>query len=829
MLRVYTCITSEHDLRLVALAGVICLLAALTAFAAMHQARSDTARRPFWIALAAFVSGAGIWSTHFVAMLAYQPDLPIGYNFPVTVASVLAAIMISAFGWGVSLVKHRAAAPVAGAIIGIGVGTMHYIGMSAVIVAGWIVWDQTLVIASVIIGVVLAAAAVWAYRRKPRGTPWLPALLLTLAICGLHFTAMAAAAIYPNAQVEVPVEAVHSTTLAVIVATAAFLILAVGFGIVLFDRGLAKAQLAEAQRRASLADEILRGAEEREQLAAKLKRQADINSAALNNMAQGLSMFDEQDRLVTYNRRWVELYGIPERLLAEGTPLSAIIEHLVSAGTFPAGGGDFADESLSLKTAAGQSENRLSDGRIVDIQRQPLPQGGWVVTHEDVTEKRHASARIAYLASHDDLTGLPNRVTFGERLQRAAHAAARGHAFALHTIDLDRFKEVNDTLGHPVGDQILIEVAERLRATIREEDVITRLGGDEFALLQPDIGSAEDAAALAGRIADALSEPFQFDGHTVAIGASIGVSLAPQDGTDADELLKMSDLALYRAKSDSRGTFRFFEQGMDLRLRERRDLEADLRTAIQEGQFEVHYQPLLNVAERRIECFEALVRWRHPTRGMVQPAEFIAIAEESGLIIPIGEWVLRQACRDAATWPDDIRVAVNLSPAQFKRGDMLAMTTSALAAANLDPHRLELEITESVLVHDEEWVRSTLNKLISLGIGIAMDDFGTGYSSLSYLRSFPFSKIKIDRSFVADLGGTTDCLAIIQATIQLSEKLGMRITAEGVETDEQMQILTAEGCTQLQGYLISRPIPAEGIAELLRSYGNTSDRQTKAA
>jgi predicted signal transduction protein with EAL and GGDEF domain len=377
-----------------------------------------------------------------------------------------------------------------------------------------------------------------------------------------------------------------------------------------------------------------------------------------------------------------------------------------------------------------------------------------------------------------------------------------------------------------VGDHILKEVASRLRALVREEDLITRLGGDEFALLQSGVKEPSDAATLAARIADTLAAPFQFDGHTVAIGASIGISLAPDDEADPDELLKMSDLALYRAKADSRGTFRFFEQGMDLRLRERRALEADLRTAIQEGQFEVHYQPLLDLARGRIDCLEALVRWRHPTRGMIQPLDFIGIAEESGLIIPIGEWVLRQACRDAASWPEDVRVAVNLSPAQFKRGDLLGMTMSALAAAGLQPARLELEITESVLIHDEEWVHSTLHQLTKLGVGIALDDFGTGYSSLSYLRSFPFSKIKIDKSFVADLAGTSDCLAIVQATIQLSQKLGMCTTAEGVETEEQMRILTDEGCTQVQGFHVSRPVPADQVSSLLTING---ERQSKAA
>ena len=401
------------------------------------------------------------------------------------------------------------------------------------------------------------------------------------------------------------------------------------------------------------------------------------------------------------------------------------------------------------------------------------------------------------------------------------------------TIDLDRFKEVNDTLGHPCGDQILKETAVRLRALVDKSDVITRLGGDEFAVIQRGTGDADAAAALAAGIIATLDRPFQFDGHTVVIGASVGIALAPRDsgrdGTSGDELLKMSDLALYRAKEETRGSYRFFERGMDARMQERRDIEGDLRIAIQEGQFEVHYQPLLDLATGAITCFEALVRWRHPTRGMLQPADFIPIAEESNLIIPIGEWVLRQACRDASGWPDAMKVAVNLSPAQLKRGDLITVTVSALTMAGLAPERLELEITESVLLHDEAWVRTLLERLAALGVRIAMDDFGTGYSSLSYLRSFPFSKIKIDRSFVEGVVGHSDALAIVQATIQLSQKLGMETTAEGVETAEQLDLLIAEGCTHAQGFHVSRPVPAERIASLLVELGAAPAWQARAA
>ncbi|HEX8640573.1 MAG TPA: EAL domain-containing protein [Allosphingosinicella sp.] len=829
MLRVFVCIAQEHDLRLVAAAGIICLLAAITAFSAFQQAQSDVPRRPFWICVAGLVSGLGIWATHFVAMLAYQPHLPIGYDVPTTLLSVIAAIAITGLGWCIALHRHPAMPALAGAVVGAGVATMHYVGMSAVEVAGYIVWDRAFVAGSVAAGVALGAAALSIHRRNGGTRPWGPALLLAAAICSLHFTAMAAAVIYPNLSLEVPVESIDSGTLAVIVIAAALVILSAAFGLVLFERGLARAQLAEARERAALADEIVRGAAEREALTEALKRQAAINIAALDNMAQGLSMYDEYDRLVTSNARYAELYGLPPHLLRSGTPLIEILSYLTANGVFPGTANYYAEQSSTANTEASHTEVELLTGRIIDIQRRPLPGGGWVATHEDVTQVRQASAKAAYLAAHDVLTGLPNRVSFSAHLRAAAERALPGAGFALHTIDLDRFKEVNDTLGHAVGDQILKETAARLRSLVKRGDVVTRLGGDEFAVLQHDVANSADAAALAAGFVEKVAEPFVFDGHTVAIGASVGISLAPENGAVGDELLKMSDVALYRAKAERRGMYRFFEAGMDLRLRERRELEADLQAAISEGQFEVHYQPLLNLRTGKIGCFEALVRWRHPTRGMVQPLDFIGIAEESGLIIAIGEWVLRQACRDAAAWPEDVRVAVNLSPAQFKRGDLLAMTTNALAAADLQPSRLELEITESVLLHDEQWVRSILHKLTRLGVRIAMDDFGTGYSSLSYLRSFPFNKIKIDRTFVADLVGMTDSLAIVQATIQLSDKLGMETAAEGVETREQLELLAAEGCTQIQGFHVSRPVPVSQVPELLASYRHVAGPGRRAA
>lgn len=610
---------------------------------------------------------------------------------------------------------------------------------------------------------------------------------------------------------------------AIVVAAATLVMLGLGAGLILFNRQLAANRLAHAQAGAAFADEILRSSEERDRLSAELKHQVEISAVALDNMAQGLSMYDHEDRLVIVNRRFAELYDIPPSLLEPGTPFDEILAHLLAKGAISQASAFAARSDVEARPDLNR-ELCLPNGRIILCHRRSLPGGGWVATHEDITDARRANQQIAYLAAHDTLTDLPNRATFAAHLDAYAQS---GRPFAVHTIDLDRFKEVNDTLGHAVGDDILKGAATRLRELTGNQDILTRLGGDEFAIIQNCAEGAFTPAELADQIVKRLSEPFQFEGHTIVIGASVGVSLAPQDGANGNELLKMSDLALYCAKNASRGTHRFFEPGMDSRLCARRQLEQDLRVAIREGQFEVHYQPLLDMTHGGISCFEALVRWRHPSKGLVPPADFIATAEDSGLIIPIGEWVLRQACRDAASWPNEVKVAVNVSPAQFKRGDLIAMTMSALSSAGLEPSRLELEITEAVLLHDEEWVRSALQRLAALGVRIAMDDFGTGYSSLSYLRSFPFDKIKIDRSFVADLVGTPDALAIVQATVQLSQKLGMEITAEGVETEEQFEILAAEGCTQVQGYHVSHAVPAGEVQGLLQFYNGQSKTRSR--
>ena len=434
---------------------------------------------------------------------------------------------------------------------------------------------------------------------------------------------------------------------------------------------------------------------------------------------------------------------------------------------------------------------------------------------EHLAARQKLEAQLTHMAHHDGLTALPNRVLFRQEMERELARARGGETVAVLCIDLDHFKRVNDTLGHAAGDALLQGAADRLRACVRETDIVARLGGDEFAIVQVQAEQPRAATVLAERLIADLSRPFDIEGHQVVVGASVGIALAPSDGTEAEQLMKSADMALYRAKADGRGVLRYFESEMDAKMQARRALELDLRKALAEHEFELFYQPIVDLQSNRVSGFEALLRWNHPTQGLISPADFIPIAEEMGLITPLGEWVLRQACREAAGWPERVKVAVNLSPAQFKSKALALVVTTALADSGLAPDRLELEITESVLLQDNDTVRGILHQLRALGGRISMDDFGTGYSSLSYLRSFPFDKIKIDQSFVRDMGQHDDSIAIVRAVAGLGRNLGMSTTAEGVETNEQLGRLRAEGCTEVQGYLFSRPLPASEVPRLL--------------
>lgn len=552
-----------------------------------------------------------------------------------------------------------------------------------------------------------------------------------------------------------------------------------------------------------------------------LQQQNSWFEAALNNMSQALCLTDSTKAVLVYNERFSELFKVAPPPALQGSAITMVLP----AAFTPAD----ARESGKLAPPSGSDGHvhRLADGRVIYVSHAPMTEGGWVSTFEDITERQRVQDHIAHMAHHDALTTLPNRLKFWAEVEAKLQELKSGGAgFAILYLDLDRFKEVNDTLGHPTGDALLQLAAQRLKGAAGSSTVVARLGGDEFGVLH---GANGDATDLARRLIGEISRPFVIDGKEVRLTTSIGIALAPQDGLASDLLVKNADLALYRAKAMGANTYQFFDPEMEKTLWRRRSLEDDLRSALSSDQLQVHFQPLVSLAEMRIVCGEALLRWNHPVHGAVPPAEFIPIAEEIGCIDALGEWVMRQAFKEASKWPEDVRVAVNLSPVQFKDARLYDRIVSAAADAGLRPERAELEITESVLLQDTEVNIEILDRFRELGFAIALDDFGTGYSSLSYLLRFPFDKLKIDRCFIRDLAGRGQSLTIVRSVITLARRLGMRTTAEGVETLEQLEIVQEAGCTEAQGFFINRPLTADEFRALLTARTARVQRPAKVS
>ncbi|MDC7785419.1 EAL domain-containing protein [Rhodoplanes sp. TEM] len=547
----------------------------------------------------------------------------------------------------------------------------------------------------------------------------------------------------------------------------------------------------------------------------RLEQTSGQLDAAINNMSYGLCMFDRDGRLILHNERYRQMYGLTREAVRPGTSLRDLLRLRSAAGTVCADPESYLAElsgAIARDTAI-HVMTRLDDGRVIAVLNDPTTDGGWLSLHEDITERTQAETRIAHMARHDALTDLANRLLFRERMDDAiARLARTGKSFAVLIFDIDLFKSVNDSLGHSGGDALLESVAERLRGTAGPEDTLGRIGGDEFAVIQLcDSDPRGEAAARAEMLLNELRAPYELEGKRIVIGISIGVAIAPFDGREPSQILKNADLALYRAKGDGRGCYRFFEPAMDADAQLQREFEFQLREALVRQEFEIHYQPIVDIATCRACAVEALVRWRHPEHGLIPPDKFIPVAEEIGLIIPLGEWILESACRTGAAWPDHIRLAVNLSAVQFRSGNLVEVVRRALERSGLPAARLELEITESVLLQKDHGSLSVLHELAGLGVRIVLDDFGTGYSSLSYLQLFPFSKIKIDKSFVADLSSRADCAAIVCTVMNLAKALDMGTTAEGVETWEQLELLRATGCREAQGWLFGRPGAATAL------------------
>jgi len=779
--KVFSCLVNEHDYRMVIVAGVVCLCASLTAFrlfSRMNGARGLV--RGAWLLLTALVAGSGVWATHFLAMLAYDPGFKTGYSPTGTMLSLMVVVFFMAAGFFAATASRDIANKLAGGLlIGLGVGAMHFTGMSSFVTQGTIVWEAATIGASVVLGVIGATLALLAAgdaRFLPRQA--LAGVILTLSVCALHFTAMGAITIVPDSTVVVPDQLFSGGVMTLAVATITGLIILGGLGAVLIESATSRSALERIRTLANAAYEGI----------------VVVQNGVIKDA----------------NAAFCELAGADLEVLLGTTLGQAVL-------TF--------DDALGVRTDAERREGHMHPvngghpvpvevfARVMDDGARAETRGLMVLAIRDLRERRSAEEKIRYLAEHDGLTGLPNRNALQARLAAALdRVEASGEALALICVDLDHFKEANDLHGHVAGDAVLVEAARRLQDSVTAPSFAARLGGDEFVVVQiTDQDQPSAAAELAGQLLETLKDGMTFEGQELAMAASLGVSLFPDDGRTGEALLANADMALYRAKENGRGTYRFFKREMDETIRERRNLARELRQAILDEDLVVHYQPQARASDGEICGFEALVRWRHPVRGMIPPLDFIPLAEETGLIIPLGEWVLRKACAEAAAWDKPLSIAVNLSPLQLNQPNLPQTVHEILIESGLSPMRLELEVTESALFKDYQRALDNLRRLKALGVRIAMDDFGTGFSSLSTLQSFPFDKIKVDKSFVENIHRDPRATVIVKAVLGLGRSLDIPVVAEGVETDEQLQFLRGEDCAEVQGYAIGRPAPADTL------------------
>jgi diguanylate cyclase (GGDEF)-like protein/PAS domain S-box-containing protein len=918
MLRVLTCLTFEHNWWLVGLAGLICFIASYSVIDIGRHARAaDGAGRLSWIVTAGTAAGFGIWATHFIAMLAYDPGVVAGYDVFLTVTSLLVAIAITSAGLMLGILwPWRWSSFAGGALVGVGVSAMHYLGMSALQIPGRITFAPDLVIASVVLGAVLAGTALqWARMRQDFIGALRGAGLLTLAICTMHFTAMGAVTVVPDPAQPMSAAAMPTVVMAYAVAVAAGLLISLGLFTVFISRRARAARAAsermfrilvegvtdyalymlhpdgrvanwnEGARRAKgyTAEEIVGehfsrfySAEDRKKSLpekalqtaldqgrfeaegwrlrkdgsrfwahvviepihdeqgtligfAKITRDVTAQKAdrirmqetsrrldlALSNMTQGLCLFDQEERLVLVNKRLAEIFGVAAERIATGMTMRTLFE-VIAPATSPENTAEAMYRRHHVLIEAEEASvltEEFGHGQIISLSHRPIGDGTWVTTFEDITERRRSEAKIAHMARHDALTGLPNRVSFNERVDRALAEPKAGHKLAVIGIDLDRFKEINDLRGHATGDLVLQTLSTRMAETLKEGEFVARFGGDEFAAVK-HFSDQDELMDFAARLEACLFGTIAFDGFEVSPGASMGIAIHPDDATSCEQLINNADLAMYRAKASITETVCFYEARMDEAVRVRRSLAKELWNGIDEGQFSLFYQVQKSVSSGDITGYEVLLRWRHPERGLVPPSEFIPIAEECGAILPLGEWVLRTACLEAARWPEPYKIAVNLSAIQMSHGDLVGILKDALAKSGLAPSRLELEITESTIIADKERALHLLREIKALGVTVAIDDFGTGYSSLDTLRSFPFDKIKLDRTFMTEIESSQQAKAIIRAILALGRSLEVPVLAEGVETSDQLALLKREGCDEAQGYLLGRPKPRDAISEL---------------
>jgi diguanylate cyclase (GGDEF)-like protein len=785
MLDVIQTLLFEHDLKLVALAALICALSAFSAITLFtHARKSGSGMRKIWLAIAAVATGSGIWATHFIAMLAFNPGMALGYDFMVNLSSLGIAITVTGGGlWFAAIGTRRSDSWLGGAVVGLGISAMHYTGMAAVLIGGEISWRPELVALSILYGLIFGALAIGLSARSDRFAAKLQGtLLLTLAICLMHFTAMGAAGFENCFAVVSPSNSITAVLMPTAIAGGSLFILVAA---------LVGVYLEVRERR-------------REQLEAA--RMSELANAAVEGL-----VVCEDDRIITVNNSFLQLIGQSDPGLVINRPVSDFIpaSALTELREQP-------ERSTETEVGAGEENSVPVEAILRNVDYAGHPRQ--VIAFRDLRDRREAEQYIRYLAHHDALTGLPNRTSFSEQLEREMNAARRyGRRMAVICLDLDRFKQVNDLFGHAAGDQLLKQVATCMNEALEPDQYGARLSGDEFAIIVPDIDMPSKAGGVAQKLLDSFSRQNTTAGEVSHLSASIGIAIYPENADTAAALMSHADTALYRAKQDGRGSYSYFQDEMGAQMRERRLLEHELRLALDKDQLRLVYQPQVEIEGGRIVGFEALLRWRHSERGDIPPSQFIPLAEESGLILQIGEWVLKMGCAEAATWKNPLSVAVNVSAVQLHNHNFAERLHEILRETGLSPTRLEIEITETALIKDMPRALATLAKVKALGVHIAMDDFGTGYSSLSNLRAFNFDKIKVDQSFIRSVDSSEQSAAIVRAVLGLGRGLNLPVLAEGVERFEELEFLRDETCAQVQGFLIRRPMEVDAIGEFTSS------------
>ena len=788
---------AAHDPALIVLAATICLVSAYACIGlTRHAGRTEGQMRHVWTAIAAMAVGFGIWATHFVAILAFRPGFTLSYDLWLTALSLVIAICVC--GAGIAMASRgrgRSDRFLGGAVVGLGISAMHYTGIAALIMGGRLDWNPALVSLSVLAGIVLGGMALVVGLNGTLRRVMAGALMLTLAICGMHFTGMAAADFSLCFPLTLSGE-VDGFWLSVALTGISVLVLALALGSTVLDE-------ADRRRTERERERELRDAEQISAVTQKLE-------LAMTHMAQGLGLYGADGRLQLYNQRLPLLLGIDPSVDLHGISFRDTCRlTIIGDGPVPDDIEKQADATVTnhtpLITNGGEIAIPFAEDKVLQVSHSPIGDGSWVTTVEDITERHKSQRAIAHLARHDSLTGLPNRARFKESFEQALETAREaGAKIAVIAIDLDHFKEINDSHGHAAGDMVLKTLAGRFNALRRDDEVIARLGGDEFAAIKVFSGM-ENLRDFLTRIEDALNRRIDADDLAIPSRGSIGVAVWPKDGDELSKLMSNADLAMYRAKTDFDHHICYYERDMDEQARARREMARDLWLALDQNAFYLVYQVQKSVATGETTGYEVLLRWNRPGYGDVSPAEFIPVAEECGAINAIGVWVLKMACMDAASWPEPHKIAVNVSGLQLAQVDLIDTVRSTLFMTGLAPERLELEVTETAIIGDKQRALHILRQIRAMGVSIAIDDFGTGYSSLDTLRSFPFDKIKLDRSFMSEVESNEQSKAIVRAILALGRSLSVPVLAEGVETPEQLAVLRKEGCTEAQGFLLGRP------------------------